>query len=393
MPQEGDCWGKTAWCKSITYFGNDSLSLKSSPADNWVMVVTDYDPANTNKRRRTNRKQLSRPERLEAVKNLLVKAGAAMQKQSKKKTKETNVAASAVDSSPSASAGASRKKRQSKKKTKDTNVAESGVDSSSSADAGVSSNKKQSKKNTKETNVAESGVDSSSSAAAVETTTDSLSDRVLGLIANHDWVALHKLAVEVYDDLSEPSNPLEGWRPQMPIWLYKGCKRSLLGYGQTRTNPNPDPDVKDVKGKIYNKVGAIPELCAKILFEAVETWMREFGTPPVIAGESVLKAIREGRFPVGYEPPRHRGYTRGQTVLVRCVGPRSMDLKTPFLLSTTVLYCKNLVPPVEEGTDSYDAVLGFLREKRVFSALMANVRTSPPPLPSSCSLNPYPYHP
>ena len=325
------------------------------------------------------------------MKKLLVKSGAAMQTQSKKKNKETNVAASAVNSSPSASAGASRKTRQSKKKTKEIYVAESGVDSSSSADAGVSSNKKQSKKNTKETNVAESGVDSSSSAAAVETT-DSLSDRVLGLIANHDWVALHKLAVEVYDDLPEPSNPLEGWRPQMPIWLYKGCKRSLLGYGQTRTNPNPDPDVKDVKGKIYNKVGAIPELCAKILFEAVETWMREFGTPPVIAGESVLKAIREGRFPVGYEPPRHRGYTRGQTVLVRCVGPRAMDLKTPFLLSTAVLYCKNLVPPVEEGTDSYDAVLGFLRENRVFSALMANVRTSPP-LPSSCSLNPYPYHP
>lgn len=93
------------------------------------------------------------------------------------------------------------------------------------------------------------------------------------------------------------------------------------------------------------------------------------------AGESVLKAITEKRYPEGYEPPRPKGYTRGQTLLVPCVGDRAMDLKIPFLFTTATLYCKKLRPVVEEGTDSYNAVLGFLKEKRVFAALMANVRT------------------
>ena len=101
--------------------------------------------------------------------------------------------------------------------------------------------------------------------------------------------------------------------------------------------------------------------------------------PP--AGEPVLKAIREGRFPVGYEPRRKKGYTRGQTLLVPCVGERAMDLKITFQFATAILYSKKLLPPVEEGTDGFNAVLGFLRENRVFSGLMANVRT------------PYPLHP
>lgn len=96
------------------------------------------------------------------------------------------------------------------------------------------------------------------------------------------------------------------------------------------------------------------------------------------AGEPVLKAIREGRFPVGYEPPRKKGYTRGQTMLVPCVGARRMDLKITFQFTTAILYCDHLRPVIEEGTDGFNAVLGFLREKRVFSGLMANVRTSSP---------------
>ena len=42
--------------------------------------------------------------------------------------------------------------------------------------------------------------------------------------------------------------------------------------------------LEDEPGKIYDKVGAIPDLCAKPLFDAVDTWVCEMGTPPVVAG-------------------------------------------------------------------------------------------------------------
>ena len=67
-----------------------------------------------------------------------------------------------------------------------------------------------------------------------------------------------------------------------------------------------------------------------------------------------------------------------------------MDLKITFQFATAVLYCKKLLPPVEEGTDGYNAVLGFLREKRVFSGLMANVRN---PTPSILHPKPLPLPP
>ena len=248
MPQAGDNWGDVTWCKSRYYFGNEALSLKSSPADNWVMVVTDFDPTTKNpKQKRGNRakgKQKSRSDRYAAALKLLKKAGAAM------KNKE------------------SMKKRKSK-----TNDVRRPARACVVAAAVVSS--------------AAAAAAATTAAAAVTTndeTNPSTSTLALDLIAKHDWVGLHSMAVETYDNLPEAADPLDGWKLQMPIWHSKGCKRSLIGWGQTRKNPNPDPDEEDEPGKIYDKVGAIPELCAKPLFESVDTWLCKFGTPPVIAG-------------------------------------------------------------------------------------------------------------
>ena len=80
-------------------------------------------------------------------------------------------------------------------------------------------------------------------------------------------------------------------------------------------------------------------------------------------------------YPVGCEPPHKKGHIRGQTLLVPCVGERVMDLKIKFQFVMTIIYSKELQSPVEEGTDGYNAVLGFLQEKRVFSNIAANVRT------------------
>ena len=145
----------------------------------------------------------------------------------------------------------------------------------------------------------------------------------------------------------------------MPTWANKGRDRGLLGWGQTRKNSEKGEPPREKKG-------AIPEICRAPLMSAINQYFHLLGAPPVVAGESLRKAIKRGRFTEDYSPKRSRN-TRGQPVLVPLEEEREVNIKRPFLMFLTAVYCLELCPPVDDGTEAQSAVLGFLGERLVFS--------------------------
>lgn len=247
LPRVGDNYGDVAWVKSVSYYGNDDLSLKSTAADNWTCLITDYDPTTTppkRKRRKAASSQISRSQRFDDVLILLKKAGVAMKKKRKSQTPPANVTAAA-------------------------GAVASTVETAAAAVTAVAP-----AAGTAETN------DAANDAAGVATTTTPDVSEVMSLIESHNSDGLCNMGVAVYDNLPEPASPLDGWGPQMPPWEGQGGPRGLLGWGETRKGGKEG----DKKGKIYQKNGAIVVLCAKPLFDSVDKWLRKFGTPPVIAG-------------------------------------------------------------------------------------------------------------
>ena len=106
------------------------------------------------------------------------------------------------------------------------------------------------------------------------------------------------------------------------------------------------------------------------MINGLDKWFKIYGVPPVEAGEPLKTAIKRGDYPADYQPKGRN--TRGQSFLVPLPPDREFNLKRPFVLYLAADYCRNLDPPVEDGTLGQRAVLGFLQERRVFSQL-ANV--------------------
>ena len=98
-------------------------------------------------------------------------------------------------------------------------------------------------------------------------------------------------------------------------------------------------------------------------------------TLPTPAGESLKKAVQEGRVKLeDLQQPhkRPRGQTRGQLRLVRCQAPNDIDLRSAFVVAVAAIYCREL--KLIPGTLSSSAVLGYMSNDRVLNRIMGNVK-------------------
>ena len=102
----------------------------------------------------------------------------------------------------------------------------------------------------------------------------------------------------------------------MPIWVGKGHPRGLLGWGETRKDVHFSEPPR-------LKKGAIPEICRTPIMSAINEYFQRLGIPPVVAGESLKKAIKAGRFPKDYVPKGRN--TRGQSTLVPLEEQREVE--------------------------------------------------------------------
>ena len=161
------------------------------------------------------------------------------------------------------------------------------------------------------------------------------------LAANDEIEALHDVS-----ELTWSLIPDGSWASQMPTWRTRNHKRGLLGWGETRK------DQED--GGVALKKGAIKELCRVPILGSVANWFKIVGLPPTDAGESIKRAIAEGRIEADAPPlKRHKGCTRGQAKLVRVNPP--LNLKSVFLLFVACDYMEKLDPKVDYGTDGQRA--------------------------------------
>ena len=140
------------------------------------------------------------------------------------------------------------------------------------------------------------------------------------------------------------------WSKETPTWSTRNQKRGLLGWGETRKEQS--------HGVVALKKGSINNLCRCPILKAFVFYFATIGLPPVIAGESKKKALASGRIKLvlGEAAPK------SNKVLVPLQPPEGpVDLLEPFLMVVCAAYCIYLDPPVEDGTLSSYAVLGFLR--------------------------------
>ena len=121
--------------------------------------------------------------------------------------------------------------------------------------------------------------------------------------------ALQVYARNSFKKLEERFPAKNDWESMMPTWSSQGLHRGLLAWGETRTH---DGDKVVIKAK----KGCLPTVCRVPAVKALDLWSRIVGVPPVIAGESAKRAIKEGRFD-GVVNFKQRGRTRGQTNQVR----------------------------------------------------------------------------
>jgi hypothetical protein len=117
-----------------------------------------------------------------------------------------------------------------------------------------------------------------------------------------------------------------------------------------------------------------PKLCRTPLTKSIRKYFEKVGLPATIAGESFLKAVKEGRIDLATSPSKiPRGQTRGQMRLVPCQPPNDIDWQSVFVCVVAAEYCKQLKVP--DGTMATTAVLMFLRQRRVLSKILGNLRT------------------
>ena len=119
------------------------------------------------------------------------------------------------------------------------------------------------------------------------------------------------------------------WDKTLPAWKSKTKARGL----------------KSWKSKTSRGEWDVPGICAKVINQAVKTYMQIFGLPPVFEGsEKIIK-------------------------------PNGVDLFTPFILTVHLAYCKNLNPEVEDGTFAFDKLLQYMHTHRVRIKLLRAVCT------------------
>ena len=125
------------------------------------------------------------------------------------------------------------------------------------------------------------------------------------------------------------------------------------------------------------KKGSVPQLCRAPILKALDGYFDTVGLPPVAAGESLKKAIKEGRWDPASQPAVSRaGHTRKQIRLVPLQPPEGpVDFFPVFLIVVASFYLKYIDPQVEDGTVASTAVLGFLKKKKVAIKLLANIKT------------------
>ena len=120
------------------------------------------------------------------------------------------------------------------------------------------------------------------------------------------------------------------WEKVLPAWKSKTKARGL----------------KSWKSKTSRGEWDVPGICAKVINQAVKTYMQIFGLPPVFeGGKSGEKIIK----------------------------PNGVDLFTPFILTVHLAYCKNLNPEVEDGTSAFDKLLQYMHTHRVRIKLLRAV--------------------
>ena len=106
------------------------------------------------------------------------------------------------------------------------------------------------------------------------------------------------------------------WERYMPSWHDCGHRRGRLQWGATR----------DKHGNVQVKRWVENKLCRTPVTMAIRKYFETVGLPPAIAGESLVKAAKEGRFDLTASPSKlPRGQTRGQTLLVPCLAPNDIN--------------------------------------------------------------------
>ena len=183
--------------------------------------------------------------------------------------------------------------------------------------------------------------------------------------------------------------PPSGWGERLPNWKRNRIhRRGLLGWGEMR----------DKDGVVVRKKWAMPKVQRAALTKAISTWVDLIGLPPVRSGkhshthihltptdlphpptrtgESLKKALKEGRIDlcdVPHPKKKPRGQTRGQMVLVPVQPPNDCDLRSVFVLVLAAIYCIEL--NLVDGTLATSAVLGYFNTTTVLNRILGNVRT------------------
>ncbi len=93
-------------------------------------------------------------------------------------------------------------------------------------------------------------------------------------------------------------------------------------------------------------------------------------------GESLKKAVKEGRYDASSSPLRRpKGQTRGQIRLVPLLPPNDIDLRSVGVLVISAAYCFLLRPRVLDGSLASSAVLGFLNKNEILEKILGNMKT------------------
>ena len=123
------------------------------------------------------------------------------------------------------------------------------------------------------------------------------------------------------------------WERHIPSWPDRGHKRGRLPWGAWR----------DKEGNVHYKSWAEPKLCRMGVLRGLNFYMDNTGVPPSKAGESLIKAIKEGRRDIAsLKDSPTRGLTRGQIRLVPCLPPDDIDLRSVFVVVFAAEYCRTI---------------------------------------------------
>jgi hypothetical protein len=270
----------------------------------------DADPANPEnspkKRARKKKKGKTRAERFEAVRKLLKSLGTV-------KTQSGGVSKKTTTGDASAAASA----------VGDASAAASAVGDASAATSAVGG-----------ASAAASAVGDASSVvrgSAKKNAPLFKSADVIALAKSANVRALQEIARDAFERLKKmpPPHAEDGWGPLMPTWGSKGHARGLLGWGETRATVTEDGKEKRV---VRQKKGALHQICRAPAMKALKVYFEWVGVPPVIAGETLKKAIQDGRFKADYVPARQSSNTRGQVTLVPLPAKAAQNYAEQFSL-------------------------------------------------------------